>query len=58
MMMAVSRSARQPRKWTIAEDQKLREEVETQRNEGEVKDWYVGFYHDYRFSCMGLLEPN
>ncbi|KAF2658221.1 hypothetical protein K491DRAFT_290395 [Lophiostoma macrostomum CBS 122681] len=39
-MMAVSRpTARQPRKWSIAEDQKLREEVEAQRSTGEVKDW-------------------
>ncbi|KAF2109869.1 hypothetical protein BDV96DRAFT_227283 [Lophiotrema nucula] len=30
---------RQPRKWTVAEDQKLREEVEAQMSEGEVKDW-------------------
>lgn len=28
-----------PRKWTVAEDQRLREEVETQMVEGEVKDW-------------------
>ncbi|KAF2472917.1 uncharacterized protein BDR25DRAFT_219408 [Lindgomyces ingoldianus] len=35
-------TARLPRKWTIAEDQKLREEVEAQSmfvTEGEVKDW-------------------
>ncbi|KAF1996632.1 hypothetical protein P154DRAFT_579731 [Amniculicola lignicola CBS 123094] len=32
-------TARQPRKWTVAEDQKLREEVEAQLSEGEVKDW-------------------
>ncbi|KAF2279219.1 uncharacterized protein EI97DRAFT_169574 [Westerdykella ornata] len=32
-------TARQPRKWTLEEDRKLREEVEAQRSEGEVKDW-------------------
>ncbi|KAG9195285.1 hypothetical protein G6011_00406 [Alternaria panax] len=32
-------SIRQPRKWSLAEDQKLREEVEAQIIEGEVKDW-------------------
>ncbi|CAN9367570.1 unnamed protein product [Alternaria alternata] len=32
-------SSRQPRKWSLAEDQKLREEVEAQLVEGEVKDW-------------------
>ncbi|KAH5254446.1 hypothetical protein HBI67_152120 [Parastagonospora nodorum] len=33
-------SSRQPRKWTLAEDQKLREEVEAQVvDNGEVKDW-------------------
>ncbi|KAF2010326.1 hypothetical protein BU24DRAFT_496350 [Aaosphaeria arxii CBS 175.79] len=32
--------ARQPRKWTAAEDQILREEVEQQqRSDGEAKDW-------------------
>ncbi|KAF2732136.1 transcription factor, Myb superfamily [Polyplosphaeria fusca] len=38
-MLQVPSTARQPRKWTIAEDQKLREEVEAQLIEGEVKDW-------------------
>ncbi|KAK3201461.1 hypothetical protein GRF29_185g1026171 [Pseudopithomyces chartarum] len=32
-------SGRLPRKWTVAEDQRLREEVEAQMVEGEVKDW-------------------
>ncbi|KAF1968103.1 hypothetical protein BU23DRAFT_270004 [Bimuria novae-zelandiae CBS 107.79] len=32
-------SGRLPRKWTVAEDHRLREEVETQMVEGEVKDW-------------------
>ncbi|KAF2245537.1 hypothetical protein BU26DRAFT_433024 [Trematosphaeria pertusa] len=40
---AAKPTGRQPRKWTVAEDQKLREEVEAQSNrtviEGEVKDW-------------------
>ncbi|KAF2639514.1 hypothetical protein P280DRAFT_39259 [Massarina eburnea CBS 473.64] len=31
--------ARIQRKWTVTEDHKLREEVETQMIEGEVKDW-------------------
>ncbi|KAF2747814.1 hypothetical protein M011DRAFT_476982 [Sporormia fimetaria CBS 119925] len=39
MLRLSKASARQPRKWTLAEDQKLREEVEAQKNEGEVKDW-------------------
>ena len=42
MMMAVAKPlARQPRKWTIAEDQKLREEVEAQST----------YNADKRFSC-------
>ncbi|KAL5377167.1 hypothetical protein DPSP01_009979 [Paraphaeosphaeria sporulosa] len=32
-------SGRLPRKWTVAEDHKLKEEVEAQMVEGEVKDW-------------------
>ncbi|KAF9730888.1 hypothetical protein PMIN06_012399 [Paraphaeosphaeria minitans] len=32
-------SGRLPRKWTVAEDHRLKEEVEAQMVEGEVKDW-------------------
>ncbi|KAK7177313.1 DNA-binding protein [Paraphaeosphaeria sporulosa] len=32
-------SGRLPRKWTVAEDQRLKEEVEAQMVEDEVKDW-------------------
>ncbi|KAF2849451.1 hypothetical protein T440DRAFT_469220 [Plenodomus tracheiphilus IPT5] len=32
-------SSRQPRKWTVAEDQILREEVEAQLINGDVRDW-------------------
>ncbi|KAH7128230.1 hypothetical protein B0J11DRAFT_265058 [Dendryphion nanum] len=40
MLSATRSTARQPRKWTPVEDQKLREEVEIQRSsEGEAKDW-------------------
>lgn len=40
MLLSSSKTAgRQPRKWTLAEDQKLREQVEAQLAEGEVKDW-------------------
>ncbi|CAO2653720.1 Nn.00g031310.m01.CDS01 [Neocucurbitaria sp. VM-36] len=31
--------SRQPRKWTLEEDEKLREEVEAQLMSGDVKDW-------------------
>ncbi|PSN71244.1 hypothetical protein BS50DRAFT_570638 [Corynespora cassiicola Philippines] len=39
MQPSSSSTGRLPRKWTVAEDQKLREEVEAQMSEGEVKDW-------------------
>ncbi|KAL6708038.1 hypothetical protein ACN47E_003472 [Coniothyrium glycines] len=32
-------TSRQPRKWTSAEDEKLREEVEAQLVDGDVRDW-------------------
>ncbi|KAF2870732.1 hypothetical protein BDV95DRAFT_67191 [Massariosphaeria phaeospora] len=37
--MLAKSTGRQPRKWTVTEDQTLREEVEAQMSEGEVKDW-------------------
>ncbi|KAF2262159.1 hypothetical protein CC78DRAFT_324651 [Lojkania enalia] len=39
MLSTQKNTARQPRKWTITEDQRLREEVEAQMSGGEVKDW-------------------
>ncbi|KAF2789240.1 hypothetical protein K505DRAFT_328375 [Melanomma pulvis-pyrius CBS 109.77] len=38
-MLTTQPTSRLPRKWTVAEDQKLREEVDAQMSEGEVKDW-------------------
>ncbi|KAF2713141.1 hypothetical protein K504DRAFT_461724 [Pleomassaria siparia CBS 279.74] len=38
-MSTVQPTGRLPRKWTTVEDQRLREEVEAQVSEGEIKDW-------------------